>query len=108
MPLGPTAPAGNPPFVFAAAAADFNQDGLDDLYLGRWNFQDLVLINDGKGKFTRHGEDWGIRTSLQDDLNSTGPFRKHDGTWRTQSHWPAGAKQTLTVKAGDRITVKEE
>jgi len=79
MPLGPTAPAGNPPFVFAAAAADFNQDGLDDLWLGRWNFQDLVLINDGKGKFIRHGEDWGIRTSLQDDLNSTAPFENTMG-----------------------------
>jgi hypothetical protein len=64
---------------FAAAAADFNQDGIDDLYLGRWNFQDLVLLNDPKGRFTRHGTDWGLKTSLEDKLESTKPFENTMG-----------------------------
>lgn len=48
------------PGIFAAAAADFNQDGFDDLYLGRWSLQDLVLVSDGTGGFTAHGKDVGI------------------------------------------------
>ena len=32
------------PPVFAAAAADFDQDGSDDLYLGRWFLQEVLLL----------------------------------------------------------------
>lgn len=46
--------------VFAAAVADFNQDGFDDLYLGRWTWQDLVLVNDGRGFFEAYGREVGI------------------------------------------------
>lgn len=57
-------PIGTPdpdkPVVFSAAVEDFNQDGFDDIYLGRWTFQDLVLVNDGTGHFTAHGRDVGI------------------------------------------------
>ena len=52
------------PVVFAAAAADFNQDGSEDLYLGRQIEQDLVLFNDGSGKFTAGGRDVGIDVKL--------------------------------------------
>lgn len=48
------------PGIFAAAAADFNQDGLDDLFLGRWSLQDLVLVSHGKDGFTAHGKDVGL------------------------------------------------
>lgn len=48
------------PGIFAAAAADFNQDGLDDLFLGRWSLQDLVLVSHGKDGFTAHGNDIGL------------------------------------------------
>lgn len=46
--------------VFTAAAADFNQDGFDDLYLGRWTWQDMVLVNDGRGYFKAYGREVGI------------------------------------------------
>lgn len=48
------------PGVFAAAAADFNQDGLEDLFLGRWSLQDLILVSHGKEGFTIHGTDVGL------------------------------------------------
>lgn len=48
------------PYVFAAAAEDFNQDGFPDLYLGRFMLQDLILLNDGGAGFTVHDRDAGI------------------------------------------------
>ncbi len=51
--------------VFAASAADFNQDGYNDLYLGRWTWQDLVLVNDGRGYFRAYGRDVGIDTEVK-------------------------------------------
>ncbi len=71
LPTLPGWPYGATPLVFAAAAADFNQDGIDDLYLGRWSLQDVVMINNSKGRFKRHSTDWGLRTSL-DDRPETG------------------------------------
>jgi hypothetical protein len=52
------------PFIFAAAADDFNQDGYDDLYLGRFYLQDLLMLNDGTGNFAQHSLDWGLTTSI--------------------------------------------
>jgi hypothetical protein len=52
------------PVVFAAAAADFNQDGREDLYLGRQIEQDLVLFSDGNGKYVASGRDAGIDVKL--------------------------------------------
>jgi hypothetical protein len=52
------------PVVFAAAAADFNQDGSEDLYLGRQIEQDMVLFNDGTGKFTAKGRAAGLDVKL--------------------------------------------
>jgi hypothetical protein len=79
LPLPEAWPYGPLPIVFAAAAADFNQDGLDDLYLGRWSLQQVVLLNDGKGKFKRHTTDWGLVTSLDDRPESTAPYENAMG-----------------------------
>jgi hypothetical protein len=62
------------PIVFAAVAEDFNQDGIDDLFLGRWSMQNILMIGDGKGKFTQHGIDWGLITSLEDRPETGAPF----------------------------------
>jgi len=48
------------PAVFAAATADFDQDGVEDLYLGRWDSQDRVLFGDGAGRFQSMGRESGI------------------------------------------------
>jgi hypothetical protein len=48
------------PVVFAAAAADFDQDGDDDLYLGRQEEQDLLMFNHGDGTFRVAGAFVGI------------------------------------------------
>jgi len=52
------------PVVFAAAAADFDQDGDEDLYLGRQIEQDLVLFNDGSGIFSAEGVAVGIDVNI--------------------------------------------
>jgi hypothetical protein len=52
------------PVVFSAAAADFDQDGDEDLYLGRQMEQDLVLFNDGAGIFSAEGIAAGIDVNL--------------------------------------------
>jgi len=67
------------PIVFAAMVSDFNQDGLDDLYLGRWSLQAVLLINNGKGGFTRHTTDWGLITSLEDRPETGAPFENAMG-----------------------------
>jgi hypothetical protein len=56
--------SGDFPVVFSAAAADFDQDGDEDLYLGRQMEQDLVLYNDGAGVFTAKGVAAGIDVNL--------------------------------------------
>lgn len=58
--------------VFAAAAADFNHDGRDDLYVGRWTRQDYVLRNEGDGRFTALGREVGIDKVLGDPFGSAG------------------------------------
>ncbi len=45
--------------VFSAAATDFDQDGVEDLYLGRWDREDFVLHNLG-GSFEPFGEEIGL------------------------------------------------
>lgn len=46
--------------VFSAAAADLDQDGDDDLYLGRWDQQDYILLNEGAAGFRRLGPEVGL------------------------------------------------
>ena len=52
------------PVIFAAAAADFDQDGREDLYLGRQVEQELVLYNQGGGSFRAAGTEVGVDTAL--------------------------------------------
>lgn len=61
------------PGVFAAAAADFDQDGRDDLYLGRWTLQDYVFLNRGGGRMVKVGRDVGLDMAVggQDDFENT-------------------------------------
>lgn len=46
--------------VFVAAASDFDQDGDDDLYLGRFEEQQMVVINDRGGALRLRGYEAGI------------------------------------------------
>jgi hypothetical protein len=55
------------PHVWAAAAADFDQDGWEDLYLGRWDEQDYVLLNQHDGTWKPAGRDVGIDKQLGSD-----------------------------------------
>lgn len=48
------------PAVFATATADFDQDGHEDIYLGRWDSQDYILFGDGEGQFERLGSEAGL------------------------------------------------
>jgi hypothetical protein len=50
------------PAVFAASAADFDQDGHEDIYLGRWDSQDYILFSNGNGEFEQVGRANGIDT----------------------------------------------
>jgi enediyne biosynthesis protein E4 len=67
------------PVVFAAAAADFDQDGFDDLYLGRFDLQDVVLVNDGNGRFVEHSTDWGLVTTNVGWPDFTQPYENTMG-----------------------------
>jgi len=64
------------PAVFAASAADFDQDGHEDIYLGRWDSQDYILFSNGDGTFQQVGKDNGIDTVNQDKISEsdTGPM----------------------------------
>ena len=67
------------PIVFAAVAEDFNQDGFDDLYLGRYDLQDVLLLNDGSGGFRPHATDWGLDASDAAWYDVSRPFENTMG-----------------------------
>lgn len=67
------------PAVFAAAAADFDQDGLEDLYLGRQIEQDLVAFNQGDGTFVGRGTEVGVDTALVGKIDRDGQFENTMG-----------------------------
>ena len=50
------------PAVFAAASTDFDQDGKEDIYLGRWDSQDYILFGNGVDGFDRVGVEAGLNT----------------------------------------------
>ena len=50
------------PAVFAAASTDFDQDGKEDIYLGRWDSQDYILFGNGVDGFDRMGIEAGLNT----------------------------------------------
>jgi hypothetical protein len=53
------------PAVFATATADFDQDGHEDIYLGRWDSQDYIYFGAGTGQFDRIGKEAGLDTVNQ-------------------------------------------
>ena len=55
------------PEVFTAGVEDFNQDGNEDLYLGRWDQQDYILINQGDGSVVLRGREFGLDMAIGDD-----------------------------------------
>ncbi|MFW6066949.1 MAG: FG-GAP repeat domain-containing protein [Myxococcota bacterium] len=57
-------------FAFAVAVADFDQDGWPDVYLGRWDEQDYVALNNGDGTFDLAGPEIGL--SHDSELNTMG------------------------------------
>ncbi len=57
-------PLGISSYTWAAAAADFDQDGWEDLYLGRWDAQDYVLRNRHDGTFEALGREIGLDMQL--------------------------------------------
>ncbi len=63
--LGLNALTGEYHIVFVAVTADFDQDGHEDLYMGRWDQQDYVLFSDGKGSFQALGREAGLDAILE-------------------------------------------
>ncbi len=59
------------PAVFATATADFDQDGHEDIYLGRWDSQDYILFGTGAGSFEQVGRDAGLDTVNHVKLSET-------------------------------------
>eukprot|EP00662_Eupelagonemidae_sp_cell21_P025105 gene25105-5451_t len=66
--------------VFAACAADFDQDGVDDVYLGYWNYHDVVLLGTGAG--FRVGWVVDKATSKVADPRTSSFPGIHPGGWR--------------------------
>lgn len=59
------------PSVFAASAADFDQNGHEDIYLGRWESQDYILFSNGDGSFQWAGRVNGIDTANLGKISET-------------------------------------
>ena len=60
------------PAVFAAASTDFDQDGKEDIYLGRWDSQDYILFGNGVDGFDRMGIEAGLNTDNLLAISGTG------------------------------------
>lgn len=68
-------------YGLSSASADFNEDGLTDIYVGNdYVHPDFLYINNGNGTFTERSKDFFQHTSLftmgsdYDDLNNDGLF----------------------------------
>lgn len=67
-------------FGWIAAAADFDQDGNEDLWLGRWYFRTMLFLGRGDGTFERHGLDVGIDSRvLSEDPTVVDPLDAYAG-----------------------------
>ena len=65
--------------AFVAAASDFDQDGNLDLYVGRWNEQDLVLFGQGDASFVSRGDEIGLDALPTVDDDTSAPFENTMG-----------------------------
>jgi hypothetical protein len=85
------------PAVFATATADFDQDGHEDIYLGRWDSQDYIYFGNGAGQFDRVGKEAGLDTVNQVQLspNDTNPLRSESAPARREArlNGPAGEEE---------------
>lgn len=98
---------------FAAAAEDFNQDGHDDIYLGRFWYRDYLLLNRGDGTFSAHSEDIGLDMSSYSESvpffggnasqeRSTSPTAPT--TWQWPGEYTTGdqeSENTMGLTVGD-------
>jgi hypothetical protein len=94
------------PVVFSAAAVDINQDGADDLYLGRQAEQDLVLFNDGTGRFQAKGQEIGIDANLTAKNNEIDSFENTMGLGvgdLFDDGWP-----DIIIGSGDPVRADED
>jgi hypothetical protein len=94
------------PVVFSAGAVDINQDGADDIYLGRQIEQDLVLFNDGAGSFSAKGRDIGINANLSAKNNETVIFENTMGLGigdLFDDGWP-----DIIIGTGDPVRADED
>jgi len=75
------------PAVFAAATADFDQDGHEDIYLGRWDSQDYIYFGNGAGQFDRVGSEAGLDTVNQAQLSpsDTSPLASESAPARREA-----------------------
>ncbi len=94
------------PVVFVAGVLDFNQDGAEDLYLGRQAEQDLLLLNNGKGEFTAMGWDFGIDASHTAKNQLDKPFENTMGLGigdLQDDGWP-----DIIIGTGDPVRAAED
>lgn len=56
----PGLPPSEENFAFATAVADFDQDGWEDVYLGRWEDPDYIVHNKGDGNYELLGAEIGL------------------------------------------------
>ena len=87
------------PVVFAAATADFDQDGHEDIYLGRWDSQDYILFGDGAGNFERLGPEVGLDTVNHVKLSDsdTQPFSNQSRLARRRARQDGQSSATDTT-----------
>ena len=94
------------PTVFSAAAMDFDQDGFDDLYLGRQTEQELVLFNDGRGGFSAKGPEIGLETRFSAKNNEAVAFENTMGLGvgdLLDDGWP-----DVIIGSGDPVRADED
>ncbi len=82
---------------FVSASSDFDQDGNEDIWLGRWWFQDVLFLGRGDGSFEAHTRDVGIKT-LMFGLDRDISIAHSVEATRTPDE---GSENTMGLLAGD-------